>query len=140
MTTPDPLRLTLEVMLDRVVERVGDPAPRVYEQLFAADPSLRALFVNDPRGSVRGEMFHRAIEALLDVAGDRPYAHGLIAAECVNHQGMGVTRQQFASLFDAMSVVFRAALGVDWTEDIDLAWRANLARVNRITTAGAGST
>jgi len=139
MTPPDPLRQTLEAVLELVVERAGDPAPRVYEQLFAADPSLRALFVNDPRGSVRGEMFHRAVEALLDVAGGRPYAHGLIAAECVNHQGMGVTTQQFASLFDAMGVVFRQALGADWTQELDLAWHANLERVYRITTACAGS-
>ncbi len=138
MTTPDPLRQTLEAVIERVVERMGDPAPQVYEQLFAATPSLRALFVNDPRGSVRGEMFHRAVEALLDVAGDRPYAHGLIAAECVNHQGMGVTTQQFASLFDAMGAVFRQALGADWTEEIDLAWHTNLARVNRITAECAG--
>jgi hypothetical protein len=71
MTTPDPLRLILEAMLDRVVERVGD-RHRGSTAAVRSRPIAARLFVNDPRGSVRGEMFHRAVEALLDVAGDRP--------------------------------------------------------------------
>ena len=59
----NPIEL-LECTLHQVVERVGDPAPQVYERLFAQSPALREMFVNDPLGSVRGEMFHRALEAM----------------------------------------------------------------------------
>jgi hypothetical protein len=71
----------LEHSLEQVVARIGDPAPQVYEQLFAQSPELRSMFVGDPLGSVRGEMFHRVIDTLIDVAAERPYASGMIAAE-----------------------------------------------------------
>jgi hypothetical protein len=54
-------RALLEISLERVAERIGDPVPRVYEALFAAEPQLREMFVGDPTGSVRGEMFHRVV-------------------------------------------------------------------------------
>jgi len=40
------LRQTLEAVLELVVERVGDPAPRVYEQLFAADRTRTVWHAN----------------------------------------------------------------------------------------------
>jgi hypothetical protein len=51
---------------------------------------------------------------------------------------MGVTTQQFASLFDAMGGLSPGP-GRRLTEGIDLAWRTNLARVNRITAECAGA-
>lgn len=123
----------LERSLELVVERIGDPAPRVYEQVFVACPELRAMFVNDPTGAVRGEMFHRVVEALLDVAADRPYAGGMIAAEWFNHRGIGVPTTQFESFFGAVAAVCRQALGDDWSADIDAAWSSTLARVRSIT-------
>jgi hemoglobin-like flavoprotein len=129
----------LEHTLERVVARIGDPAPRVYEQLFDRAPELRALFVNDESCSVRGEMFHRVVEALVDVAGDRPYAGTMISAEWVNHGGIGVTPAQFDSFFDAVVTVFRQALGDEWSDDIDQAWRLTLARVAAITAGCAAA-
>lgn len=126
----------LQSSLEQAVERIGDPAPQVYERVFGAAPELRALFVRDERGSVRGEMFHRVIETLLDVASQRPCAEGMIVAERINHGGIGVTPQQFDSFFDAVSQVCRQALGADWTAEIDAAWRGTLARVNALSAAG----
>ena len=123
----------LEHSLALTVERIGDPAPQVYTQVFAACPELATMFVNDPTGSVRGEMFHRVVEALLDVAADRPYAGGMIAAEWFNHRGIGVPTAQFEGFFAAVAAVCRQALGDDWTADIDQAWSTTLARVGIIT-------
>jgi hemoglobin-like flavoprotein len=123
----------LEHSLEQVVARIGDPAPQVYERLFAQSPELRAMFVGDPLGSVRGEMFQRVIETLIDVAADRPYASGMIAAEWSNHRMNGVTARQFESFFESVVRVMRQALGSDWTADIDSAWRQTLARVRDIT-------
>lgn len=119
--------------LERVVERVGDPASRVYERLFSCTPELRDLFVLDLQGSARGEMFHRAVEALLGLAGERQYAPGMIAAEWSNHRMNGVTKAQFDSFFQAMGDVFREALGDEWTANIDHAWRSTVERAERIT-------
>lgn len=127
----------LQSSLEQAVERIGDPSPQVYERVFEAAPELRALFVRDERGSVRGEMFHRVIETLLDAASERPYAAGMIAAERINHDGIGVSPQQFDSFFDAVVQVCRNALGADWTAEIDAAWQNTLARV-QVVAAGAG--
>ena len=127
----------LEHSLKQVVERIGDPAPRVYDALFAQEPQLRAMFIGDPLGSVRGEMFHRVIDTLIDVAGERPYAAGMIAAEWSNHQMNGVSAAQFQGFFDAVVQVFRQALGDDWTPQIDAAWRNTLLRVGEITAQAA---
>jgi hemoglobin-like flavoprotein len=123
----------LERSLEMVVARVGDPAPQVYERVFVQSPELRAMFVGDPLGSVRGEMFHRVVETLIDVAGERPYAAGMIAAEWSNHRMNGVTARQFDSFFESVVQVLRQTLGSDWTADIDAAWHHTLARVQDIT-------
>jgi hemoglobin-like flavoprotein len=130
-------RALLEHSLQLVVERVGDPAPRVYDALFAAEPQLREMFVGDPLGSVRGEMFHRVVDTLLDVADAQPYASGMIAAEWSNHHMNGVSALQFQRFFDIVVQVFRDALCSDWSPPIDAAWRHTLRRVAEIAEQAA---
>ena len=55
--------------LELVAERVGDPAPLVFQRLLAENPEIEALFVRDTGGLVRGEMTAVTLEALLDCAG-----------------------------------------------------------------------
>jgi len=123
----------LEQMLQRVVERIGDPAPRVYERLFDKEPALREMFVLDTQGAARGEMFHRAIETLLDLAGGQAYARTMIEAEWSNHRMNGVSKAQFDAFFEVMGEVFRDALGADWCTDTERAWRDTLARICGMT-------
>ena len=63
----------LDFTLEQVAQRVGDPAPLVFERLYAEAPELQALFCNDASGAVRAEMFLRALECLQDAAGARLY-------------------------------------------------------------------
>ena len=123
------LTLLLEHTLELVAERIGDPAPRVFERLFLEVPDLLALFSNDASGSVRGEMFLRALECLQDAAGACRFAAGLVAAEHLSHQVYGVSTAQFERFFEIIVAVFRDALGVDWTPDIDAAWQVALRRL-----------
>ena len=123
-----PTRL-LDETLERVAERLGDPAPKVFERLFEEAPDLQALFANDAAGSVRGEMFLRALECLQDAAGACRFATGLVAAEHQSHLGYGVTSAQFERFFDIILAVFRETLGADWTPDIDAAWQAAVLRL-----------
>lgn len=123
----------LEYSLERAVAYIGDPAPRVYEALFEREPALREMFIGDPLGSVRGEMFHRAIDTLIDVAGEQPYAAGMIAAEWANHRMNGVSVAQFLAFFDTVVLVLRQALGDEWTAAVDGAWRDTLQRIGQIT-------
>ncbi len=52
--------------LERLAERVGDPAPLVYARLFARHPETEALFLMDAGGHVRGQMLAMAFELLLN--------------------------------------------------------------------------
>jgi hemoglobin-like flavoprotein len=127
----------LERSLEQVVERVGDPAPLVYQRLFERSPELLPMFVGDTRGSVRAEMFLRAIDTLTDLAGERHYAAGMIASEWSNHTMNGVTTRQFESFFEIIVEVCQQALGTDWTPEIDAAWRSTIARVIGVTAAAS---
>jgi len=49
--------------LERVAERVGDPTPFVFQRLFADAPEIEALFIRDPAGLVRGQMFQSQSKA-----------------------------------------------------------------------------
>ena len=123
---------TLDTLLEQVVQRIGDPAPRVYERLFAESPQLLPLFVADRTGSVRGEMFLRALDTLVDLAAGAPYAPGMIASERVTHSHNGIDAAQFDRYFQLMGEVFRDALGTGWTPVMDDAWQVLMQRVAAI--------
>jgi hypothetical protein len=114
----------VERTLERVADRVGDPAPLVYERLFAIDPGLRALFVGDASGSVRGEMFSTVLDAVCDLVAGGTYARGLFATEAVNHRGLGVAPERFVGFLDAMTDTFRTAVGADWDDTDEAVWRS----------------
>ncbi len=114
--------------LELVAARAGDPAPSVFQRLFAENPEIESLFVRDTAGLVRGEMMAVTLEALLDCAGDDSYAVGLVEIERVNHVGLGVAPQVFDTFFRVAMTVFREILGDAWTPDMDAAWRRVLAK------------
>ncbi len=109
--------------LDLVAERVGDPTTLVYQRLFAENPEMEALFVNDIGGLVRGQMFQTTLEMILDYIGDNLYAANLLQIERINHDGKGVPPEVFDLFFGTVKATFRDALGADWTEPMDRAWR-----------------
>jgi hemoglobin-like flavoprotein len=109
--------------LERVVERVGDPMPLLFERLFAELPEAEALFIRDKGGLVRGQMFQVTMESLLDFLGDRAYGANLIQIERVNHQGLGVEPEMFDRFYFTVMATFKDVLGADWTEQMDTVWR-----------------
>jgi hemoglobin-like flavoprotein len=117
----------IEHTLEMVSARIGDPAPHVYKRLFDAAPGLSVLFVNDPAGKVRGEMFLKALETLQDLVGEQHYGRTMLIAERTNHGNLGVDPGQFDLFFQAMVDTFREAMGADWTAEVDAAWCRVLA-------------
>ncbi|MEN9628187.1 MAG: hypothetical protein RJA10_1414 [Pseudomonadota bacterium] len=122
----------LEQLLEQVSLRVGDPAPRVYERLFAESPQLLPLFVADRAGKVRAEMFLRALDTLVDLAAGKPYAPGMIASERVTHSHHGIDAAQFDRFFHLIGEVFRDALGSGWTPAMADTWHLLMLRVAAI--------
>jgi hemoglobin-like flavoprotein len=118
--------------LEMVTARIGDPAAHVYRRLFKAAPGLDALFVNDPAGTVRGEMFLKAVETLQDLAGARHYGRTMLIAERTNHGNLGVEPEQFDLFFQAMVDTFREVLGTDWSPEVNAAWCRVLASARAV--------
>ena len=125
----------LDHTLELVAQRIGDPAPLVFDRLFAEAPELQALFCNDASGAVRAEMFLRAVECLQDAVGTRQFSGGLVAAEHQTHQGYGVSTVQFQRFFALVVDVFRGVLGADWTAEIEAAWARALRHLDQAAPA-----
>ncbi len=121
------------VSLDTLAERVGDPAPQVYVRLFAAHPEMDALFVRDTTSAVRSEMLAMAFECLLDIGGPGAYAANLIAAERVNHEGVGVPHEVFGRFFPIVAQTCRELLGEAWTAEVDAGCADLQARIGVFT-------
>lgn len=120
--------------LELAAERCADPTGLVYQRLFAREPEMEALFVRDTDASVRGQMLYQVIETMLDYVGSRHFAIGMIRAEVVNHENLGVPPKVFASFFATVMETFRDILGPDWTPAMDAAW-AELLGALRVETA-----
>lgn len=118
--------------LELLAEGAGDPADAVYTRLFAAYPEMEALFVRDATGAVRGEMLAVAFECILDIGGADAYAANLIAAERVNHEGVGVPPEIFGRFFPLLAETCRDLLGDAWTPQVAAAWAELLARLDAI--------
>jgi hemoglobin-like flavoprotein len=118
--------------LETLAERVGDPREAVYARLFAEYPEMEALFVRDTTGAVRGEMLAVAFECILDIGGAGAYAANLIAAERVNHEGVGVPPEIFGRFFPLLAETCRELLGEAWTPAVDAAWAELLAGLQAI--------
>ena len=118
MSNADVIIATLEL----VAERVGDPTPLVYAELFRQQPEMEAMFVNDKDGAVRGHMLSEALDGIMDFVGARNYADNLIRAEIVNHENLGVPPDVFATFFAVIRDAFRGALEREWTAEMETAW------------------
>ena len=80
-------------------------------------------------GSVRAEMFLRALECLEDAAGPGLYGAALVGAEHQTHLGYGVDSALFQRFFVLIVEEFRDVLGTDWTPAMERAWSRGLQRV-----------
>ena len=112
---------------ERAAELCEDLTPLVYDRLFADHPDMRALFVRDTDGSVRGEMLARVIEAILDFIDRRAYAAHLIQCEVVTHEGYGTPPEVFRLFFSYVAAAIADLIGPDWKPRTDVAWRTLLA-------------
>jgi hemoglobin-like flavoprotein len=125
----------LSESLEIVVERVGNPAPRIYERMFKRSPELEPMFVLDRDGSVRAEMIRLSFDALLDLEQQGLYARGLIATELTTHGNNGITPAQFLSLFDTIRDVVREIVAEQWQPRHEQAWNKVLSTVGDLVRA-----
>ena len=124
----DQLSDALAASMELVVDRCGDPTALVYDRLFAQQPAMRDLFVNDHAGAARGHMLQMVLETLTNMAEGAAWPANMIRAERVNHDQIGVPFDVFATFFAVVHETFREAGGDAWTADMEAAWTAVLTR------------
>jgi hemoglobin-like flavoprotein len=110
---------------ERAAEACADPAPLIYDRLFALRPDFRPLFDMDTDGGVRGSMVQTCLEALLGVAEGAGTQRVIISAARFSHGGYGVEENEFDLMFASIRDVFRDLLGPGWSAREEEAW-ANL--------------
>ena len=115
--------------LELAAVRCDDLTPLVYERLFLVRPETRGLFRSDPKNLIKGSMLELAIEAILDLAGDRKGSHRLIFSEVQSHDAYGTKPEIFSVFFVAIADVVRDLLGDRWTADIEEAWQTILTQL-----------
>ena len=113
--------------LEEVAERHGDPTQAVYDRLFAQSPEMAELFIGDKTGAARGEMLAMVFNTLLDFSGNGAFGANMVRAEIINHEGLGVPPDVFATFFRTVMETLRDLLGADWTPPVAAAWDDLLA-------------
>lgn len=110
-----------------------------YENLFALDPSLKALFKGDldAQGAMFVSALGLAVAGLDDMmSGERP-----LRDLGQRHSAYGVTDAHFVTFREALVQTLRAQVGAGFTEAHAAAWRAAFDRISvvmRDAAAGRG--
>lgn len=117
--------------LEMVAERVDDPAPAVYELLFARNPEFKPLFALDPSGAIRRNMLQVAVVALMDyVEGREP---SMVRSERMNHSHTGVPGPQFDQFYAIVRDAFCGLIEDQWSSEIQDAWTEAIDGLTRQT-------
>jgi hemoglobin-like flavoprotein len=115
------IRLVRE-SLPLVRKRLAPASDVFYENLFAVEPDLRALFRTDLQS--QGMRFMSTLATIADLL-DAPADLGSeIANLAAAHAGVGVRAAHFAPMGVALMVTLAETLGEDYTPELRTAWHA----------------
>ena len=118
--------------LELAADRAGDITPLVYERLFRAHPDAARSFGLDASGLVKGSMLSHALNALLDLVGDRQFAAGFVRAESLSHAGFNISPDLFRAFYPIGAETVREVLGEQWSAEIAAAWHAALSELSAL--------
>ncbi len=118
--------------LERAGEACADPAPLVYQRLFALRPEFEALFVMDSDGGVRGSMLEICFNALLGLEDEAPVQRVIISSSRFSHTAYGLAESDLDLMFGAIRDTVRELNGAHWTPEAAAAWDARLAEIAAI--------
>jgi hemoglobin-like flavoprotein len=104
----------------RVEPIAADAATLFYDNLFAADASLKPLFKNDM--SHQGERLMKMIGAAVDKLDDLPALVPVLQGLAVRHAGYGVRESHYATVGAALLKTLGQGLGDDFTPALREAW------------------
>jgi hemoglobin-like flavoprotein len=113
-------------------ERCEDITPLVYRRLFREHPEAEAMFRREGGDLVKGSMLALAVDAMLDLAGDRSGHFRLIECEVASHDAYGTPRKLFGEFFAVVADTLRELLGDDWSPEMEQAWRNFLDEIDQV--------
>ncbi len=108
--------------LELLSEKVGDPSPLIYAELFRRHPEHEERFFMDTDGSVRGEMLAQALDVLMGTDENRSSAKTIATANRFAHDGYDVSESEFDQFFFIIRDVVRDALESQWTAEFEIRW------------------
>jgi len=106
----------------KVVPIASQAAALFYQNLFAADPTLRPLFKSDmtEQGHKLTQMLGAAVSKLDDLEALVPVLQALAR----RHVGYGVQEQHYTTVGAALLKTLEQGLGADFTPPVREAWAA----------------
>ena len=122
----------IERSFELASERCEDLTPLVYQRLFREYPQTRALFRSEGSELVKGSMLALAIDAILDFAGERIGTFRMIECEGSSHDAYGTPPELFVAFYAVLAQTLREIVDVDWSPDIDAAWRNLLKEIEYV--------
>jgi len=122
----------IERSFELASERCEDLTPLVYQRLFREYPQTRALFRSGGSELVKGSMLALAIDAILDFAGERIGTFRMIECEVSSHDAYGTPPELFVAFYAVLAQTLREIVDVDWSPDIDAAWRNLLEEIEYV--------
>ena len=122
----------IERSFELASERCEDLTPLVYQRLFREYPQTRALFRSEGSELVKGSMLALAIDAILDFAGERIGTFRMIECEVSSHDAYGTPPELFVAFYAVLAQTLREIVDVDWSPDIDAAWRNLLEEIEYV--------
>jgi hemoglobin-like flavoprotein len=132
--TPEQIAL-VERTLRAAAPVMDTVAADFYDRLFAADPALRELFSGDP--AVQRAKFVAELQGiLLAIRGHEEFL-ARAGALGARHAGYGVRAAHYATVGSALLAAMSAALGEEWTEPVEQAWRLAYHLTAEVMLAGA---
>ena len=131
MTAPDNL---IHRSFELAAARCEDLTPLVYRRLSREYPETQTMFRSEGADLVKGSMLALTIDAILDFAGDRSGHFRMIECEVSSHEAYGTPRELFVAFFGVIAETLREILDMDWSPEIDAAWRNLLDEIGSVVT------
>jgi nitric oxide dioxygenase len=118
---------------------LGDAAPAMardfYRRLFAADPSIQALFPDGP--DVMAVKFAAELDAIVQAIATYDAFAPRVRDLAARHVGYGVQTHHYHAVGEALIGALAARLAPDWDPALEAAWRRAYNLVAEMMMSGA---
>jgi hemoglobin-like flavoprotein len=108
--------------LPLIRENFAPASASFYNNLFSLRPDMRELFRDDLEG--QGMRFLKAMGTIAELLDDPDALDAGFSQLAMSHAQLGVRAKHFEPMGSALMVTLGEALGSDFTDELQKAWRA----------------